>query len=448
VLVVGDVVATVTAWLLALGLTGWTDHLLVATAAGVAGVLVIARVRGLYLARVSSVRSIELTELIRASAGGAAAGAIVLAEFEASSPPVLRLAILVATLQFLLLAATRSGFDDWIKDRRRRGRYCRRLLLFGFDSDLARLQAVVDEQPELGYRILGYVGPPAPYDPKTLVRLGGYGDVMRLVDELDASGVVVAAAASVSPSAAEPLDALLRSGVHVQVSPGLRGIDPRRIRSLPVGHQPLLYVEQMRPRAWRQPIKRMVDLVLAPLVLLIGALPLLAAAVAVKLDDGGPIFFSQERVGRKGEPFRLWKLRTMTVDAEARRADLEGDNRRTGPLFKAPDDPRVTRPGRLLRVLSLDELPQLWNVIVGDMTLVGPRPALASEVEDFDLDLRRRHDVTPGLTGLWQLEARDNPSFGPYRRLDLYYVDNWSLRHDALICARTVRVVLSGRGAA
>jgi lipopolysaccharide/colanic/teichoic acid biosynthesis glycosyltransferase len=132
----------------------------------------------------------------------------------------------------------------------------------------------------------------------------------------------------------------------------------------------------------------------------------------------------------------------MVVDAEARREEIEDHNARSGPLFKAVADPRVTTVGRVLRVLSIDEVPQLFNVITGSMTLVGPRPALASEVEAFDADLLRRHDVVPGITGLWQVEARDNPNFGAYRRLDLFYVDNWSVTLDLVILVLTLHVVV------
>ena len=152
--------------------------------------------------------------------------------------------------------------------------------------------------------------------------------------------------------------------------------------------------------------------------------------------------YSQQRVGRHGRSFRMWKLRTMVVDAENRRDELDEYNARTGPLFKAVDDPRVTPVGRLLRALSIDELPQLFNVITGSMTLVGPRPALASEVQEFDVELLRRLDVVPGITGLWQVEARDNPNFSAYRRLDLFYLDNWSVSLDLVILLLTLHVVV------
>lgn len=168
-----------------------------------------------------------------------------------------------------------------------------------------------------------------------------------------------------------------------------------------------------------------------------------AAAVAIKLSDRGPVLFRQVRVGQDGRSIVVFKLRTMVVDAEAKRAELQAHNQRSGPLFKADGvDPRVTRVGRFLRASSLDELPQLINVLQGRMSMVGPRPALPDEVAQFDDALLDRLQVKPGVTGLWQLEARDNPSFHAYRRLDLFYVENWSLLLDLTVLLGTARSVV------
>jgi lipopolysaccharide/colanic/teichoic acid biosynthesis glycosyltransferase len=172
----------------------------------------------------------------------------------------------------------------------------------------------------------------------------------------------------------------------------------------------------------------------------------LVAAVAIKLDSKGPVLFRQVRVGKDGEPFEMIKLRSMVQDAEALRSELEELNERTGPLFKMSADPRITRVGRLLRKTSIDELPQFWNVLRGEMSVVGPRPALPSEVEHWTPDLRERLRVLPGITGMWQVSGRAEADFELYRRLDLFYVDNWSLAHDLKIVAKTVLVVLLRRG--
>jgi lipopolysaccharide/colanic/teichoic acid biosynthesis glycosyltransferase len=181
------------------------------------------------------------------------------------------------------------------------------------------------------------------------------------------------------------------------------------------------------------------DLVFAAVLGLLTVPILGAAAVAIKLADGGPVIHRSERVGRDGVTIRVFKLRTMVPDAATMILNVaELNERKGGPLFKASDDPRVTKVGRVLRATSIDELPQLWNVLNGTMSMVGPRPALLHEVEHFDEELRRRHEMRPGITGLWQVEARDNPSFSAYRRHDLSYVDDWSVGLDVAILASTM----------
>ncbi len=203
----------------------------------------------------------------------------------------------------------------------------------------------------------------------------------------------------------------------------------------------MFYVESPRRSRSQMVAKRAMDLVFSCVGLVLSSPVLAFAAIAIKLDDRGPVFYRQERVGRAGRHFEVLKLRTMVPNASAQLDRLVSRNQRTGPLFKLADDPRVTRVGRFLRASSIDELPQLLNVFRGDMSIVGPRPALPAEVEQFDPELRERVSVPPGITGLWQVEARDNPSFQAYRRLDLFYVDNWSLMLDLAIVISTMRVV-------
>jgi exopolysaccharide biosynthesis polyprenyl glycosylphosphotransferase len=193
--------------------------------------------------------------------------------------------------------------------------------------------------------------------------------------------------------------------------------------------------------------KRVFDLVFSAAALVLLS-PLLAAiASAIKLDSPGPVFYSSERIGKKGRVFRCTKFRTMVADAERRRAEIMHMNERDGVLFKITKDPRVTRLGRWLRPYSLDELPQFWNVLKGEMSVVGPRPPLASEVKEYKLSHLRRLDVTPGITGLWQVQGRQDPSFASYVTLDVAYIDNWSVWLDFKIILRTIGVVLAGTGA-
>jgi exopolysaccharide biosynthesis polyprenyl glycosylphosphotransferase len=240
---------------------------------------------------------------------------------------------------------------------------------------------------------------------------------------------------------------LTDAGCHVALSSSLHDIDISRTRSQAFDGRLMIYVEPTNRSRLRLFLKRSFDVVIAGLVLVL-TLPILAiAAVAIKLDSRGPVLFRQVRVGKDGELFEMFKLRTMVRDAEARRSELEELNESSGPLFKIRADPRITRVGRFLRKSSIDELPQLWNVIRGDMSVVGPRPALPSETEEWTPDLRERLRVLPGITGMWQVSGRSEADFELYRRLDLYYVDNWSLTHDVKIVLKTLFVVLAGRGA-
>jgi exopolysaccharide biosynthesis polyprenyl glycosylphosphotransferase len=192
--------------------------------------------------------------------------------------------------------------------------------------------------------------------------------------------------------------------------------------------------------------KRAFDIVFSTALLMLLSPLLLLIAIAVKFDSPGPVFYLSERIGKKGHVFRCVKFRTMVRDAEKRRAEVMHMNERDGVLFKISNDPRTTRFGRFLRKYSLDELPQFFNVLYGDMSIVGPRPPIASEVKEYKVSHLRRLQVTPGITGLWQVQGRQDPSFASYVSLDVTYIDNWSLWLDFKIILRTIGVVFSGTG--
>jgi exopolysaccharide biosynthesis polyprenyl glycosylphosphotransferase len=234
-------------------------------------------------------------------------------------------------------------------------------------------------------------------------------------------------------------------GLPMLLDSRLLDVSSTRTRVSRVGRLSLVGVAPAPRHGLRLLAKDVAERVAAALALLVLAPLLLALMLAVRLDSPGPGLFIQTRVGRHCRPFRMWKLRTMAVDAHALRDELSSES--DGVLFKVRQDPRVTRLGRVLRRYSLDELPQLVNVVRGDMSLVGPRPALPEEVAAYDFDPRRRLDVKPGLTGLWQVSGRSELSWSETVRLDLDYVDNWSLPRDVGIVLRTVRAVLAHRGA-
>ena len=220
-----------------------------------------------------------------------------------------------------------------------------------------------------------------------------------------------------------------------------------RIHFRPVEGLPLIHVEIPQFEGGKHVLKRAFDFFASGLALALLSPVFLAVALFVKLDDKGPVVFTQERVGRNGETFRMFKFRSMCVDAEARLAQLQAKSDGNGVLFKIKDDPRVTRVGRILRKYSLDELPQLVNVFLGDMSLVGPRPPLRSEVEGYENHVHRRLYIKPGLTGMWQVNGRSDLSWEESVRLDLYYVENWSLTGDLVIMWRTVKVLTHPVGA-
>jgi exopolysaccharide biosynthesis polyprenyl glycosylphosphotransferase len=236
-------------------------------------------------------------------------------------------------------------------------------------------------------------------------------------------------------------------GLPLLVETGIDGVMPRRVAPLLAGHLGMVHVQPAPRGGWRLLLKQVVERMLT-VAALIALLPgLVAIALAVRLDSPGPVLYRQERVGRDGRTFTMLKFRSMTVDQEVHRSVAALGNDGAGPLFKLHDDPRVTRVGRFLRRYSLDELPQLVNVVRGEMSLVGPRPALPHEVAAYDGDPRRRLAVAPGITGLWQISGRSDLSWSESVRLDLDYVDNWSLGRDVLILARTIGAVLRHDGA-
>ena len=400
----------------------------------VAGVWCI-RSQGLLLARTSAVRVMELSKLARATM--LLGVCLLLADRIFKLDLHIEQAVQACVAVFVGLVLWRSAYRAWVTHARANGRYSRPTLVIGSDAEVNRLVDLLVTHKELGMHVVGLVGGTAEGQLADMW-LGGLDDAEEIVRRRRASGVII------SPIGVEPgrfnqmVRNLQRNGTHVFVSTGLSGIESRRLRSIALAHEPMLYVEPPKFNRTQAAVKRLFDLVVATVLLVIAAPVMLVVAALVKKGDRGPVLFRQERVGRNGTPFQVFKFRTMYVDAEERLAALQADNERSGPLFKMSHDPRVTRSGRWLRRSSLDELPQLFNVIRGEMSLVGPRPALPSEVVHFSEELRTRELVPPGITGLWQVEARDNPSFEAYRRLDLFYVENWSLTLDLLIVLATI----------
>ncbi len=329
-------------------------------------------------------------------------------------------------------------------DRRRaRGELRRRVLVIGDNAEAREFTTMFADDPTLGYDVAKTIDPASIAESKELTTT-----VLQEARGNDAAGVVVAASAMEHQASNRLIRDLIDAGIHVELSSTLADIAPGRLTVRPLGRFPVVYVEPVQRNGWRAAAKRAFDLTLALTAITLGAPVLAAIAIAIKLDDrGGPVMFKQTRVGQHGVPFSVYKFRTMVSNAEELLAQLQEDNEGAGPLFKMKDDPRITRVGRFLRKTSLDELAQLFNVVQGTMSLVGPRPALPAEMAEWGEDLYGRLRVKPGITGMWQVSGRSETTFEEYTRLDLYYVDNWSLVIDLAIIAKTIPAVLKSDGA-
>jgi exopolysaccharide biosynthesis polyprenyl glycosylphosphotransferase len=277
---------------------------------------------------------------------------------------------------------------------------------------------------------------------------GGPGSVTGAVRDFGADTVAVLTSPEMNAIRLRELAWQLEAtGTDMCVAPALLDVAGPRTTIRPVAGLPLLHVDHPELTGAKQAVKAGFDKVVAGLGLLLLSPLFLLIAACIKVHDGGPVFFRQVRVGKDERRFRVFKFRTMVVDAERQKAQLANSNEGAGALFKMRRDPRVTRPGAWLRRWSLDELPQLINVVIGDMSLVGPRPALPAEVARYHYHMRRRLVVKPGITGLWQVSGRSDLSWADAVRLDLRYVENWSLALDLQILWKTGSAVFSGHGA-
>lgn len=327
---------------------------------------------------------------------------------------------------------------------RRRDEWCHRVLVVGSDRDCASLMNSLNRHGEAGLRVVAACGA-GPGTGLGVPVVGGLSDVADAAARVGADTVAVAAPGDLGDEGMRRLAWSLEGrDVDLLVAPGLTYVAVPRIVVRPVDGSPLLHVEEPTLAGPRRVLKDVFDRTVALLSLLVLALPLLVLALLVRLTSPGAAFFKQVRVGKDGREFRLWKLRTMVGGAESM---IPAGNDADGLLFKLREDPRVTPIGRLLRRWSLDELPQLLNVVMGSMSLVGPRPPLPLEVSGYGDDVRRRLLVKPGLTGLWQVSGRSDLPWDEAVRLDLQYVENWSIALDVVIVLRTAAAVLRRRGA-
>jgi exopolysaccharide biosynthesis polyprenyl glycosylphosphotransferase len=404
-------------------------------------------VAGVYRRQIQGHGGEEFRRLAVAALAGLAAASTVALALDAEQARTLILFGLPLALTLCLLVHV--GGRLILRALHRRGRFRQPVVVMGLERSVAELVRTAHRDRTSGVEVVAACVAKAHGDRiEGVPVLGSPADVLTVLDVARAEAVVLTAWSDVSQEELRRLSWDLEgSGVQLFVAPRLAEVATPRLRIRTVGGIPLLDVQEPEYTGVRRAVKTTLDYGLAATALILLSPVLLAVAIAVKLTSPGPVLFRQERVGRHGTTFVMHKFRSMYVDAEQRLAQLRHLNEGGGPLFKLRDDPRVTPVGGFLRRYSLDELPQLFDVLLGRMSVVGPRPPLPREVAEYEDDVRRRLLVKPGVTGLWQVSGRSDLSWEESVRLDLSYVENWFLGWDLSIIARTLSAVLARQGA-
>jgi exopolysaccharide biosynthesis polyprenyl glycosylphosphotransferase len=361
--------------------------------------------------------------------------------------------IVTAPLGTLTLLLSRWLWRNWLIRQREFGHFLSRVVVVGKRKDVIKVIRQINRNSGATYSVVGAVIDKTDRDSDDGVLRDihvhrGLDQVAAFAGTIECDGIVVAGQPTRSGDYIQDLAWELEGkSLELILATSLANVAGPRIHFRPVDGLPLLHVEIPQFDGGKHVAKRVMDIVLAGIALVVLFPVLTIIGILVHLESRGPALFTQQRVGRNGQPFTIYKFRSMSADAPERLAELRGANEGNGVLFKLKNDPRVTKLGRVLRKYSLDELPQIWNVLIGDMSLVGPRPPLPVEVEGYEDRVRRRLFIKPGLTGMWQINGRSTLSWEDSVRLDLYYVENWSVVGDLMIMWRTVRVLISPVGA-
>jgi len=367
--------------------------------------------------------------------------------------------LIMQPVGLVALLVSRYGWRRWLHRMRAEGDYMSHVLAVGDLHTVAELVRDLERAPLAGYRVVGVCltregrrgdEGPMPSIVEGVPVLGGVDDVAEIARTCAADTVAVTSSAAFGPSRVRKLSWELEdTAAELILAPALTNIAGPRVHTQPVAGLPLIHVDRPTYRGANRMLKKSFDVVGSATLLLLLSPVLIGVSIAIKLTDRGPVFFRQDRVGVNGDVFRMVKFRSMMVGAEAVLANLQEAHRDAGNvvLFKLKNDPRVTSVGKFIRRYSIDELPQLFNVLTGQMSLVGPRPPLKAEVDRYEDEARRRLLVKPGMTGLWQVSGRSDLSWDDSVRLDIYSVENWSITGDMVIIGKTAKAVLSSSGA-
>ncbi len=347
----------------------------------------------------------------------------------------------------VLLGLARSVRYLIVEHLRRRGIGVERVVVVGGGEPARLLMHVITTEPGLGYHLVGFLQVDSAEPAGRFPCLGGMADLAAVAQSQRIGEVMIALPSNYRSVVPHLIAACEEAGLAFRIVPDLYELSLTRVDVLELRGIPLVGLKPVAIRGLNFLTKRVFDAVAAGLVLVLLCPLWLTIAIAIKLDSQGPVLFSQRRIGRNCRPFQAYKFRSMRQGAEEEQARLARLNEAGEVLFKIKNDPRVTRVGRWLRRTSLDEVPQLINVLTGNMSLVGPRPPLPTEVEQYDPWHVKRLEVMPGITGLWQVSGRSQLPFDEMVMLDIYYIENWSLGLDFEILLRTIPAVISGRGA-
>lgn len=361
--------------------------------------------------------------------------------------------LLAFSISMFTVSAGRLLLRSWLTRLFRAGQMHRRTLVVGDNAEAERIIRRLVSSPGQGMTPVGCLGSLRDVDASTarlvegLPILGHPDEIAELVAEHEIDTVILAVSAFHHEELSRIINRLRGTDVTIHVSSGLFEILASRVIIRDAGGMPFMTVAPVALSTWNVRLKRAFDISVASLGI-VGGLPVwLCVMGAIAIDSRGPVFYRQVRVGKEGVEFGMYKFRSMYIDADVRLRELQAHNEATGPLFKMKEDPRITRVGKWLRKFSVDEFPQLLNVLRGEMSLVGPRPPLPIEAAEYADQHWRRMEVLPGMTGLWQVSGRSKLSFDEMIRLDLYYIENWSLGFDLSLLMRTIPAVLFARGA-